>query len=154
MTRAEIEDLAIAQKLIDEGLRLSIVQHLTNITTLAARSLWHESHGRKPPNGKLPETSLYFMKTSTDAANIAAFAVFYIQTYGVDYRVTAQKLYTAFILFKKLIPSFDINAAYRVIKDLYIGFASLNRCDECEAAYIYIPEHKRGNKCPFCISGR
>ena len=151
MKLAEINNLVAAQKLISAGLRLSIVQHLTNITTNSARSLWYESHGQKPPNGKLPETSLYFMETSTGAARISAFAVFYTQIYDKNYHVTPERLISSFDVFVKFIPGFDINAAYRVIKDLSIGFVSLKRCTDCEAAFIYTPEHRRANKCPFCI---
>ena len=151
MISSEIENLVLAQRLIREGLRLSIAQHLTGITTLAGRTLWREAHGTKPPNGKLPETSLYFMVTSTMACDISAFAAFYSRLYDKKYTVSAKTLDYAYREFKRIIPHFDINAGYRVVKDMDIGYMTLKRCGECEAHFVYSPEHKRANKCPFCV---
>ena len=151
MTGDEIENLVLARSLIESGLRLSIVQHLTGITTHAGRSLWREAYGQKPPNGKLPETSLYFMITSTGACTISAFAVFYGRLYSGKYALNARTLDYSYKEFRKIIQNFDINAGYRVVKDLSIGYLTLRRCPDCEASYVYTPEHKRADKCPFCI---
>lgn len=150
MTSDEIENLVMAQKLIRAGLRLSIVQPLTKITTLTARSLWYEAHGKKPPNGKLPESSFFFMVNSTDAANLSAFAAFYTHTYGKNHSFSVIKLIESTEEFNRLIPNFNINAAYRVIKDLCIGLITLKRCVICNANFVYSTESKRASRCPFC----
>lgn len=151
MTSDEIENLVLTRSLIRAGLRLSITQYLTGVTTHTGRALWREAHGQKPPNGKLPETSIYFMETSIGACFISAFAVFYGQLYDGQYAIDAKTLNYAYQEFKKYIPNFDINAAYRVVTDIAIGYLTLKHCQVCEATYVYTSEHKRADKCPFCI---
>lgn len=151
MTSNEIDNLLLTRSLIKAGLRLSITQYLTGVTTHAGRALWHELHGYKPPNGKLPETSIYFMETSIGACHVSAFAVFYGQLYAGKYAIDAKTLDYSYQEFKKYIPSFDINAAYRVVMDISIGYLTLKHCEKCEATYVFTAEHKRAEKCPFCI---
>lgn len=150
MTRAEIENLNAAQQLISAGLRLTIVQHLTGVKTNVARDLWHEIHGKKPSTGKLPETSLCFMVTSSAACRVSAFAVFYSHFSNQNYNISSSRLIAAYGEFNKIIPGFDINAAYRVVTDLFIGFMTFKRCKECSASFVY-SDHSKSSKCPFCV---
>lgn len=151
MTRTDIDNLVAAQHLISAGLRLSIVQHLTGIKTNTARDLWHDVHGKKPSTGKLPETSLCFMVTSSGACTVSAFAVFYSHFFSQNYSISASRLIASYSEFNQIIPGFDINAAYRVVTDLFIGFMAFKRCHECSASFVYSRHHKLTSRCPFCV---
>ena len=67
----ELENMQLAQQLIRARLRLSVIRALTDVSTLTLRQWWHDIHGVRPANGKLPETVLSFIKDVEMAARLS-----------------------------------------------------------------------------------
>ena len=145
---AEFQNLRFAHDLIHAGLRLSIVRGLTGIGIRTLRQWWKDVHGSSPPNGKLPDTVLSFIKDADMAANISAYAAFYLRLHGME--ISPASLLETWREFRRICAPIDINAAYFAIRDVKAGIVVLARCNTCSAAFIYDAGSKHTYRCPFC----
>lgn len=145
---AELEKLRLAHALIEARLRLSIVRGMTGIGTRTLRQWWKDIHGVRPPNGKLPESVLSFIKDKDSAAKLSAFAALHKRLHGS--KLTPECLLTTWREFQRLCAPVDINAAYFAIRDIRARIVVLARCTVCSAAFIYDAGSRHTDRCPFC----
>lgn len=145
---AELEKLRLAHALIEARLRLSIVRGMTGIGTRTLRQWWKDIHGVRPPNGKLPESVLSFIKDKDSAARLSAFAAFHRRLYGSE--LTPESLLTTWREYQRLCGAIDINAAYFAVRDVRAWIVSLSRCRACNAIFIYDTGSRHTDRCPFC----
>jgi hypothetical protein len=145
---SQLEGLQYARDLIEAGLRLSIVRALTDVNTRTLRQWWKDIHGVRPPNGKLPETVLSFIRDSDSAAVASAYAAFHVRLRGTD--LAPESLLTVWREYQRICAPIDINCAYFAIRDIRAGFVVLARCRQCKASFIYDTGSKHTDRCPFC----
>jgi hypothetical protein len=144
----ELENMQLAQQLIRARLRLSVIRALTDVSTLTLRQWWHDIHGVRPANGKLPETVLSFIKDADMAARISSFAVFYKRLNGTT--IAPGWLLNTWMEYQRICGDIDINAGYFAVRDVRAHIVMLSRCDKCRAGYIYDTGNKYTDQCPFC----
>ncbi|TXF13552.1 FlhC family transcriptional regulator [Pelomicrobium methylotrophicum] len=145
---AELGKLQLAHDLIHAGLRLSIVRALTGVGTRTLRKWWKEiHHGKRPPNGKLPETVLSFITDHETAAVVSAYATFHIRGYN---DLSAASLMAAWREFQRICAPIDINVAYFAVRDIRARIVVLADCNTCRARFIYDVGSRHTDRCPFC----
>ena len=144
----ELGNLQLAHDLIQAGLRLSIVRGMTRIGTRTLRQWWKDVYGVSPPNGKLPESVLSFIKDKNSAARLSAFAAFHKRLYGSDRSPSG--LLTAWREFQSVCDPVDINAAYFTVRDIRARIVMFVPCKSCHAGFIYDSGSKHTDHCPFC----
>lgn len=144
----DLENLQHAHELIRVGLRLSIIRGLTRIGTRTLRQWWKDVHGVKPPNGKLPETVLSYIKDRDSAARLSAFAALHQRLFNKE--LTTTSLMTTWREYQAVCGPIDINAAYFAARDVRVSIVILAHCHGCHAAYIYDTANKYTCQCPFC----
>lgn len=139
-----------AQVLIGAGLRLSIIRGMTGLGTRVLRAWWWEVRQEKPPNGKLPETCLSFIKDkAANAAILSAYAAFHQRLYGD--RLDVDTMLTSWRHYQEITgQSVDINAAYYTLRDIRAAIVLLVPCQGCGLKYIYDRGGKQTSQCPFC----
>lgn len=145
---SELENLRLARDLISAGLRLTIVQALTGVGVRTLRQWWKHVHGIRPSNGKLPESVLSFIKDKDSAARLSAFAAFHRRLHGSE--LTAESLLTTWREYQQICGAIDINAAYFAARDVKARIVVLQRCQECNAGFIYDAGSRHTDRCPFC----
>lgn len=145
----ELNNMRLAHDLVRARLRLSIVRGLTGVGTKTLRQWWKEIHGVRPPNGKLPETVLSFIRSAETAAVISAYSAFYMRLCGHEV-MPASGLFTTWLEFNRFFLPIDINAAYFAIRDLRARIVVLARCSACSAVFIYDVGNTHTECCPFC----
>lgn len=134
------------------GLRISITRSLTGVCQGTLRQWWKEVHGARPPNGKLPETVLSFIRDQNSAAVISAYAALHTRIRPND--CSAEALLTTCSEFKRIFGSeMNINAAYYVTRDIRAHIVVFAHCTDCGAGYIYDTASRLTERCPFCGSG-
>lgn len=146
----ELSKYAQTQALIQAGLRLSIIRGMTGLGTRVLRAWWWEIRGEKPPNGKLPETCLSFIKDKmANAAILSAYAAFHQRMHGdrqdVDAMLSSWRNYQEITG-----QDVDINAAYYTLRDIRAGIVLLVPCKGCGMKYIYDRGGIHSSQCPFC----
>ena len=146
----ELENMQLAQQLIRARLRLSVIRALTDVSTLTLRQWWHDIHGVRPANGKLPETVLSFIKDVEMAARLSSFAVFYKRLNGTT--IAPGWLLNTWMEYQRICGDIDINAGYFAVRDVRAHIVMLSRCDKCRAGYNYDTGNKYTEQCPFCQS--
>lgn len=144
----ELERFQLAKSLIQSGMRLSIVRVLTNISTRTLRKWWHDIHGVKPPNGKLPESVLSFIRDRDMAAKLSAFVCLYKKLYKNNFSL--KNFFATWRGFQDICGQLDINAAYYAIRDVNEWAVVLSKCRICGASFLYDAGSKNTNRCPFC----
>ena len=60
-----------AVDLIERGLRISIVSHLTGVHPKTLRALYRELHGRSPPSGPLPSAAAILATRTAQGAGLS-----------------------------------------------------------------------------------
>lgn len=147
---AEIQKLNSASELVRAGLRLSIIVALTDMTVIPLRRLWKETHGKSPPNGKLPESVLSYVTTQQAATAISAFVGMHLKLHQSLQCITPQTLLHTWRTYERLCSPLDINAGYYGLRDVRAGLVSFPRCKQCGAHYIYDTASTLTSRCPFC----
>ncbi|MEO1767673.1 FlhC family transcriptional regulator [Thiobacter aerophilum] len=145
---AELENLQLAHALIRAGLRLSIVRGMAGIGTRTLRQWWKDVHGVRPPNGKLPESVLSYIKDKDSASRLSAFVALHRRLHGSE--LTPESFLTTWREFQRICGPIDINAAYFAVRDVKVGIVAFPRCDQCNAGFIYDAGSRHTDRCPFC----
>jgi len=147
LTLPEINNFSVAYELVRAGLRISIIQWLTNVDVKKLRTWWHEVHNKKPPNGKQKETVLGFVKCNKDVARLTAFVLVYRKSHK---KLSGEHLLRAWQEYCPRFGYIDINAAYYVVRDLFSGIVRFSHCCLCGATFVYDKGNRHTEKCPFC----
>lgn len=147
---ADIEKLNAASDLVRAGLRLSIIVALTGMTVVPLRRLWKETHGKSPPNGKLPESVLSFITTQQSAAQISAFVGMYHKLNPEQQSISSSALLNTWRTYERMCAPLDINAGYYAVRDVRAGLVSFFKCRCCGAHYIYDTASTLTSRCQFC----
>lgn len=147
---AEIRRLTIASELIEAGLRLSIIVGLTKMAARPLRKMWLETHGKGPPNGKLPESVLSFIHNQASCANISTFISVHLAHFKSAAENSPEGLLQTWRMVSTLGSPIDINAAYYGLRDVRAGFVSFPKCRNCGAHHIYDTARTLTSRCPFC----
>lgn len=154
MDLAELENLNLAHDLMQAGLRLSLVRAMTNTDTRSLRRWWKIIHGAKPPNGRLPESVLSFIRDADTSAKLSAFVAFHRQQHGIEAGpVSPRHLLSAWHEYQGLCGPTDFNAAYFAVRDTRAGIVALPFCRTCNASFLYDTGNKHTVRCPFCETG-
>lgn len=149
-TLADIKRLNTASELIKAGLRLSHIVALTDLTPRPLRKMWLETHGKGPPNGKLPESVLSFVHNQAASATISTFITVHLSQFKSVSRIEPEDLVQSWKMVSRLGAPLDINAAYYGLRDLRAGFISFPKCRQCGAHHIFDTGSTLTSRCPFC----
>ena len=161
MTPEAIHRFNTAVDLIERGLRLAIVGHLTGLHPKTLRTLYRALQGRSPPSGPLPSASTV-LATRTAQAMASVFALCYRRTGGAGIfdRLTLPALLEGYELYRELVAAFlpkasphkvlDINAAWVLARDLSTGAVFFQACRVCAVEYLCARERLSPPGCPIC----
>ena len=154
-----------AVDLIERGLRISIVSHLTGVHPKTLRTLHRELHGRSPPSGPLPSAAA-ILATRTAQAMASVFALCYrtVGGTGIFDQLELHALLTAYELYRELVeaflsdassrPSLGINEAWVLARDLQTGAVYFRDCPHCAVRYLCARESLSPPGCPICALRR
>ena len=154
-----------AVDLIQRGMRISIVSHLTGLPPRVLRSLHHEIHGVSPPAGQMP-SSTGMLATRSAQAMASVFAAFYRSVGGVGIRdqIELSALLTAHDLYLELVEilvsavshlkPIDINQAWVIARDIQTGALYFSDCRTCDIRYLCATDTRSPPGCPICALKR
>lgn len=147
-TLEKIQLLEVAELLIDAGMRAHLVSIFCGLDRMIVRRFAEDVSGGDIQGGRVPVSSLRYLKAKQDAQGLSAFAVFYQSIYGG--KITPYSLFRAFDDFSRLyLGRIDINGAYFVIAELISGSLQFCECS-CDSTYLYEPSLPFTKACPFC----
>ena len=165
MKRDAIHRFDTAVDLIERGLRISIVSHLTGLHPKTLRALYRELQGRSPPSGPLPSAAA-ILTTRTAQAMASLFALCYrtVGGTGIFDQLELQALLTAYELYRELVEALlseisprnplDINAAWVLARDLHTGAVYFRECSHCAVQFLCALESLSPPDCPICALRR
>jgi hypothetical protein len=149
--------LQLAVRMVEQGVKLSIVHAGTGVAREALRTLHRELHGRSPRGGPLVTSVGTVIRTRPHQAQASLFAGLYttLDGPGRDRAINYPALLDAYALYLALLPPdqpplLDINLAWATARDLRCGQAVLQHCPTCAVAYLAMRAGNIGATCPLC----
>lgn len=155
--RPFIQNHYCAAELIEEGMRIALVQSLTGIAWRPLRELWTSIHGDQKLPGRMPNNTLSYISRGGQShlvlSTIAACFFSAMQDKQMTEIEAFIKSWSTAKLFDGNDTTVDINAAWFAIRDCKAGLVTLCKCKVCDANYILDAiSAKKTSPCPFCGS--
>ena len=161
MKLAAFHQFETAVELLQRGMHVSIVSHITRINPKSLRSLVHEIHGKRPASGQITSTS-GILRTRAAQATASVFAVLYRASPGsgifdgieLTNFLAAYDRYLA--LAGEITPpnmqriSIDITQAWVIARDIQTGAAYFQACRRCHIDYLLADDSRTPPSCPIC----
>lgn len=161
MKLAAIRRFDTAVVLIQRGLRLSVISHVTDIHIKVLRPLHHEILGCRPPSGQMPSSS-GILSTRSAQAMASIIAALYQSAGGkgiyhqinIDALLAAHDLYLG--LSKTIIPRtssdkpLDITQAWIIARDIQTGAVYSKHCSQCRIQFVCAVSCRLPPNCPIC----
>lgn len=145
----ELKEMNLVRDLIAAGMRPSIIRGLTGVGTRCLRSWWWTIHRERPPNGKIADTILSYIRSRRQAARFSAYVSFYKRIYGIQ-TLTGESILHSWREFTVLNGKLDINACYFAIRDVKVQIVVISQCRRCGAEYLFDVSTPFTDRCPFC----
>jgi hypothetical protein len=164
MTREKIENLALAHRLVVNGMRPKTAAELLRLPASATKAMWAEHHGGSSPRGNTPSASYidWYLRSHERAASASLLGALLNRIIHVRHEAELDRIesfctiweyYQSFILDCGL-TLIDINRAWNLLEILESGRLQVLRCSGCDALHLDFPACDRINKnrrqCLFC----
>jgi hypothetical protein len=147
--------------LLQRGMHVSIVSHITHINPKVLRSLVREIHGKRSASGQMTSTS-GILSTRAVQASASVFAALYRASGGsgifggidlTDF-LAAYDRYLALAgditsPSPKKIP-INITQAWIIARDIQTGAAYFQSCRRCHIHYLLADDSRTPPSCPIC----
>lgn len=161
MRLAQFLHFETAIALLQRGMHVSIVSHITHIDPRHLRSLVHEIHGKRPLSGPIPSAS-GILSTRAVQASVSVFAALYRASGGsaifsnIDLPVFLAAYDRYLALAGRITPPsskripIDITQAWVIARDMRTGAAFFHFCRRCRLHYLRATDARIPPGCPIC----
>lgn len=157
MKRKKQTNWIIAEAMIQRGARPPIVTSTVDISRENVRSLWHDIHGTKPPQGLCPFNCLSKIQTHTAVMHANIFYLVYarrgqevMRTADPEHIIAAYDSYFDTITRSDDKPALEFSTAWYIARDLRTLLLEVKYCRQCRLHYLYHPEVSVMQQCPYC----
>lgn len=152
----------LAIELVRREMRTTPIRHLTGLSDVQIRGLYHLVHQRPARAGRIHQAST-LCRTRALHARLSVLAVLYRQIggQGIMRRVSAEALIQAWDLFHELdqvwagnpgVDGFDISDAWVIARDLCQQRACFSICKTCNLHFVVTEDSLVPPTCPFCAN--
>ena len=161
MRLAAFHQFETAIALLQRGMHVSIVSHITHINPKTLRSLVREIHGKRPVSGQMTSSS-GILRTRAVQASASVFAVLYRSSAGsrIFDGIELTDFLAAYDRYLALageitqpntqkIP-IDITQAWVIARDIQTGAAYFQSCRRCHIDYLLADDSRTPPSCPIC----
>ncbi|AJF08179.1 FlhC family transcriptional regulator [Geoalkalibacter subterraneus] len=147
----------VAEQMIVRGARPPIVIASTNLPRDAVRDMYYSIHGKRPPSGLLPDSSLNVIKKVIHASQATIFYHCYRKVAEADIFKTspARDVLRGFDFYQKVCgagctESIDFSVAWFIARDLRTRNIETKYCPKCGMDYLFSLTNSLLHSCPFC----
>lgn len=149
--------LRLAQGIIKEGGRTSIVRSICGISKASAIQLHYEVMGSPPIAGMLPSDPEWIVKSPLNNLHGSAFYLIFKKIYDTCETSKAGAYLNAYLIYKDTLRNrqlpLDINRAWHIVQQISMNTIGAKQCDRCCLHYVYLHEYPAPYRfCPVCDS--
>lgn len=146
----------LAEQMIVRGARPPLVISSTNLPREAIRDMYQSIHGKRPPSGLLPDSSISLLRRTKQVAQASIFFHCYkkIAEGDIFSTMSAQDVLRAHDFYIRITDghkdALDFSFAWFIARDIRSRIIEAKFCSTCQVDHLYSVRNHLTHQCPFC----